>query len=162
MRVGLEQNFYSDKKLVSHEQTSNSRVVEFLDVQCTPLAIVQRSADWFLLQKFCLTASIAAKLLQHDSTIRNSPQLRRTDGVTKNAKARIKELMTSWFSNWRERVAIMRGTIGETCEISALEGMPRVKDICEVELILRRKETFWAASSEAAAVLDLFQVCVVE
>lgn len=158
MPIGTKRNLYSDEKLVGDEQTWNPRIIEFLDVQCTPLTIGQRCADWFLLRRFRLTATIAAKLLQHDSTFRESLQLRRTDGVTKDAKAWMKELMTSWFSNRRGTEAMMRGTINENCVLSALEGMPWVKAIREVGLLSRREETYWAASPDAVAVLDLLQV----
>lgn len=52
---------------------------------------------------------------------------------------------------------MMRGTINENCVLYTLERMPWVKAVREVGLLSRREETYWAASPDAVAVLDLIQ-----
>lgn len=52
-----------------------TQLQKYLQCFTAPLTISQRCAGWFLLRKFCITATVAPKILLKDPAVRNELQL---------------------------------------------------------------------------------------
>jgi hypothetical protein len=136
------------------ERTPVTEELESILIQyCNPLTHAQRTAEWFTLRQFHVSATMASRILgtTQDKTDSELLQL----------------LIDSWFSRARSTSDMVAGTKNEDAILDAFLQHPNVKNLFECGL-LESKDTPWlAASPDAIAVLQLehdqnFTVAVVE
>ena len=125
-----------------HEREPETlRVEEALQQHCTPLAHAQRTAEWFTLRQFHISATMAARVLNRGEDI---------------TSAHVLEMLSkSWFSRVRSTPDMVAGTKNEPAILSALLQHEYVVNLFECGL-LESKEVLWlAASPDAIAQLEL-------
>jgi len=120
---------------------------------CCQLCMGQRTADWFTLRTFHLTATMASQVLGGSYDGKN-------DGEVLTA------LLKSWFNRSRSTTNMVIGTKNEDAVLMAFSKLPHVLHIWSVGLLENKHYPWLAASPDAIAILQhpdgRTPVCVVE
>jgi hypothetical protein len=137
----------NDKMLLNrlfceHEREPETlRVEEALQQHCTPLTHAQRTAEWFTLRQFHISATMAARVLNRGEDI---------------TSAHVLEMLSkSWFSRVRSTPDMVAGTKNEPAILSALLQHEYVVNLFECGLLESKEVPWLAASPDAIAELEL-------
>jgi len=128
---------------------------EILLEHCSPLTHAQRTAEWFTLRQFHVSATMASKLVNAN------------DNETVAPAATLQMLSESWFSRARSTPDMVAGTKNETAILDAFLQHPNVRNLFECGLLESKKIPWLAASPDAIAVISIpgdeqLKVAVVE
>lgn len=134
-----------------------NNILTELEQECHALTRGQRCADWFLLRKFRITATIAAKVLIHDNGIRNELGLPvPADTATQVSQAQwMEQLCEGWFSQRKSIEAMKRGSCNEDSVHKALVEMDFVERIYDIGLMALKYNAGLACSANGIALLDM-------
>ena len=152
-KVGLQSSL--NKLFMSATPDDTTKLVEeILEQHCYALTSSQRTADWFTLRTFHLTATMASKLLPDSIT------------STTTSVELMSSLIKSWFNRNRSTEPMVIGSKNEEAVLLHLASKNYVLNMYDCGLLESKDSPWLAASPDAIAVIDTgdgeAKHCVVE
>lgn len=133
-------------------------ILDALCTACVSLSKCQRCDYWFLLRRFTLRATTAARVLKTDLFFRPHLQLDAFTEPERTPAEWMQELANSSFFTHRGTDDMTRESLNEDAVTTALLGVPCFMHIATVGLISRREERYVAASADGIAAVDMDMV----
>jgi hypothetical protein len=155
LKPGFHPTFYFLYSKPENETDDITLDVEaILEENCNVLTGFQRTAEWFTLTGFHLTATMASKVLHSAETEVSDLDL-------------LQSMLKSWFNRSRSTEPMVVGARHEDTELTYFSKLPFVSHMYNVELLESNKLPRLAASLDAIVVIkdiipDITQVAVVE
>ncbi len=140
-KVGLQSSL--NKFFMSATPDDTMKLAEeILEQHCYALTSLQRTADWFLLRTFHLTATMASKLLSDSiSSTTTSVEL-------------MSSLIKSWFNRNRSTKPMVFGSKNEEAVLLHLASKNYVLNMYDCGLLESKDSPWLVASPDAIAVID--------
>lgn len=122
---------------------------------CAASTMSQRCADWFLLPKFCMTASVASKVLLHNDSITYELGLSVPHPNPVQEGQWMQQLCNGWFSQKISTEPMKRGTFNEDSVQKPLRELTFVNRIYDVWLMADSTFSAISCSSDDIALLNI-------